>query len=524
MKRLYAGLAAATMFAGLAGMAQGAETIRMLAPTWLGFAPVHVANDLGCFKEEGLEVDYKFEDDRTNVLAAYARGDIEVDMRTVGEHQGRPRDAETPGVIIGTIDESLGGDGVITDETVKSVSDLKGKTIAAEPNIPARLLLQMELKKAGLGLGDLQIKDIATADTAAVFADTSIAAIATYEPFMSQAVKASTRPGARVFVSSKDYPGIIIDIITARKEDLAANPKKYQSFLKCIYKAIDYSKAEPDKYAELAPGVGFSATMLLKDTAHRTVFPVWSAGGGFGLEAFEGAGDVVMLPSGRAMFLGYGHRSRRETAAWLERHAGVPVVPGVTPAELVVLNGQVLTVDARSTRAEAVAIRDGVIVFVGSDRDARAFVGEKTRVLDAGGKSVVPGLIDTHVHIDSHFGPDGRASNQGETPAQRAYAAASNAWVTLMAGYTTVQSIGSPSDSALGAVIANNDAANPDDYFTKYNGLLLTFNKRWSDRWQAVMSYTLSKAEGLITSSCVGPTSPGGVSQTTAAFAGSRSR
>ena len=46
--------------------------------------------------------------------------------------------------------------------------------------------------------------------------------------------------------------GIIIDVITARKEDLAANPKKYASFLKCIYKAVDFSKAEPDKYAELA--------------------------------------------------------------------------------------------------------------------------------------------------------------------------------------------------------------------------------------------------------------------------------
>ncbi|MFN4142920.1 ABC transporter substrate-binding protein [Aestuariivirga sp.] len=251
MKRLIAGVATAAMLAA-AGPAQAAETIRMLAPTWLGFAPVHVANDLGCFKEEGLEVDYKFEDDRTNVLAAYARGDIEVDMRTVGEHQGRPRDADTPGVIVGTIDESVGGDGVITDDAIKSVSDLKGKTIAAEPNIPSRLLMQLELKKAGMSLSDLQIKDIATADTAAVFADSSIAAIATYEPFMSQAVKASTRPGARVFFSSKDYPGIIIDIITARREDLAANPKKYASFLKCIYKAIDFSKAEPDKFAELA--------------------------------------------------------------------------------------------------------------------------------------------------------------------------------------------------------------------------------------------------------------------------------
>jgi NitT/TauT family transport system substrate-binding protein len=235
-----------------AAPAASAETIRMLAPTWLGFAPVHVANDLGCFKEEGLEVDYKFEDDRTNVLAAYARGDIEVDMRTVGEHQGRPRDASTPGVIIGTIDESVGGDGVIADDAIKSVADLKGKTIAAEPNIPARLLLQMELKKQGLKLSDLQVKDIATADTGAVFADSSIAAVATYEPFMSQAVKNSTRPGAKILLSSKDYPGIIIDVITARKEDLAANPKKYASFLKCIYKAVDFSKAEPEKYAEMA--------------------------------------------------------------------------------------------------------------------------------------------------------------------------------------------------------------------------------------------------------------------------------
>ena len=253
MRKLYAS-AALLAVAVSAGAAHAAETINMLAPTWLGFAPVHVANDLGCFKEEGLEVIYKFEDDRSNVMAAYARGDIDVDMRTVGEHQGRPRDASTPGVIIGTIDESVGGDGVISDGTINSVADLKGKTVAAEPNIPARLLLQLELKKAGLTMSDLNIKEIATADTGAVFADTSVAAIATYEPSMSQAIKASTRAGAKVLLSSKDkdYRGIIIDVITARQEDLAAKPQKYASFLKCIYKAVEYSKAEPAKFAALA--------------------------------------------------------------------------------------------------------------------------------------------------------------------------------------------------------------------------------------------------------------------------------
>jgi NitT/TauT family transport system substrate-binding protein len=252
MKNVMMGAALTALAIGATGPAEAADQIRMLAPTWLGFAPVHVANDLGCFKEKGLEVEYKFEDDRSNVMAAYARGDIEVDMRTVGEHQGRPRDASTPGVIIGTIDESVGGDGVISDDAVKSVADLKGKTVAAEPNIPARLLMQMELKKAGLTLKDLNIKDIATADTAAVFADGSIAAIATYEPFMSQAVKASTRPGARVMLSSKDYKGIIIDVITARQDDLKASPQKYADFLSCVYKAVNYSKTEPEKYAEMA--------------------------------------------------------------------------------------------------------------------------------------------------------------------------------------------------------------------------------------------------------------------------------
>lgn len=261
MKRLVSTTALVLALA-MAGPAAAADQIRMLAPTWLGFAPVHVANDLGYFKELGLEVDYKFEDDRANVMAAYARGDIEVDMRTVGEYQGRPRDADTPGIIIGTIDQSVGGDGVIADGAIGSVADLKGKTIAAEPNIPARLLLQLELKKAGLSFADLQVKDIATADTAAVFADDSIAAIATYEPFMSQAVKNSTRAGAYVMISSAqpDYKGVITDVITARQDDLAANPDKYVRFLKGIYMAIEFAEANPDKFAELAaPHFGLTA-------------------------------------------------------------------------------------------------------------------------------------------------------------------------------------------------------------------------------------------------------------------------
>jgi NitT/TauT family transport system substrate-binding protein len=180
-----------------------------------------------------------------------ARGDIDLDMRTVGEHQGRPRDATTPGVIIGTIDKSLGGDGVIAEGAIASVADLKGKTVAAEPNIPARLLLQLALKKDGLTLKDLNIKEIATADTVAVFADDSIAAVASYEPFMSQAITTDADRKGKLLLSSKDSD-IIIDIISVRQDDLKANPAKYQNFLKGVYKAVDLYKSDPAEFIKLA--------------------------------------------------------------------------------------------------------------------------------------------------------------------------------------------------------------------------------------------------------------------------------
>ncbi len=70
----------------------------------------------------------------------------------------------------------------------------------------------------------------------------------------------------------------------------------------------------------------------------------------------------------------------------------------VSPADLVVLNGKVLTVDPVFRVAQAVAIRGGVFVRVGDDAEVRALVGPATRVIDAGGQTVLPGLIDSHVH------------------------------------------------------------------------------------------------------------------------------
>ena len=69
------------------------------------------------------------------------------------------------------------------------------------------------------------------------------------------------------------------------------------------------------------------------------------------------------------------------------------------PADLVLLNGTVHTVDAKQPRAEAVAVRGDRIAAVGSSDSVRALVGPKTRVLDLAGRTVVPGFEDGHAHL-----------------------------------------------------------------------------------------------------------------------------
>ncbi|UCH02512.1 MAG: amidohydrolase family protein, partial [Candidatus Bathyarchaeota archaeon] len=70
-------------------------------------------------------------------------------------------------------------------------------------------------------------------------------------------------------------------------------------------------------------------------------------------------------------------------------------------ADIVLLNGKVITVDPDDTIAEAVAIKGNSIIIVGSNKDVKAIIGDKTQVIDVKGKTVLPGFIDTHTHLES---------------------------------------------------------------------------------------------------------------------------
>ena len=64
----------------------------------------------------------------------------------------------------------------------------------------------------------------------------------------------------------------------------------------------------------------------------------------------------------------------------------------------VLFNGKILTVDPKSSTAEAVAVRDGRIVAVGKSAELRKMAGSQARVINLEGRTVIPGLIDSHMH------------------------------------------------------------------------------------------------------------------------------
>ena len=80
---------------------------------------------------------------------------------------------------------------------------------------------------------------------------------------------------------------------------------------------------------------------------------------------------------------------------------------------------------------------------------------------DLRGLTVLPGWIDAHAHITWSFGKDGKNVGAGETTPEAAYRSAANAWATLMAGFTTIQSVGSPTDLPLRDAIARGALAGP---------------------------------------------------------------
>jgi imidazolonepropionase-like amidohydrolase len=121
---------------------------------------------------------------------------------------------------------------------------------------------------------------------------------------------------------------------------------------------------------------------------------------------------------------------------------------------VVIAAGTVLDGKGKSLKNVRIAIEGSKIVAVNPDIEGPVNY-------DLRGLTVLPGWIDAHVHITWIFGKDGKNAGTEGTIQEDADKAASNAWLTLMAGFTTVQSVGAPNDIPLRDAIAKGIVPGP---------------------------------------------------------------
>lgn len=265
--------------------AAGATTPAELTPltigysAWPGWFPLAVAEQAGIFTEAGLKVDLKYFVDYTASLDALVAGQVDVNAQTLSDTIFAVASGAKQTIIVAG-DNSTGNDAVICDESITSIKDLEGKSIAAEAGVVDHFLLLQGLATVDLTEADIDFHGVKTDAAAAAFAGGEFDCAAVFAPFTLQALE---RPGSKVLFSSKDFPGAIPDHLVATAE-AAADADAMQKLVNAWYMTLDYIAANTE-----------ASTKIMADVAGVSVEEYASLADGTTLfsaeEALEAFGD-----------------------------------------------------------------------------------------------------------------------------------------------------------------------------------------------------------------------------------------
>jgi NitT/TauT family transport system substrate-binding protein len=211
-------------------------TIHIASSTWTGYALIYLANAKDIWKKHGLTVNFKDVEDPNDRLIALTAGRLEGMASTVDAF-ARAQSNGVPAVEVFPIDASVGGDGILAKNTVKTIADLKGMTIAVNQGSVSEWFLAQVLEKNGLKLGDVKEQNMKSGEAGAAFVAGRVDVAVTWEPWLS---KAKARTDGRVLVSSKEYPDLIMDSFAFRKDFVQKYPDTVKDFMKAYYDAYDW--------------------------------------------------------------------------------------------------------------------------------------------------------------------------------------------------------------------------------------------------------------------------------------------
>jgi NitT/TauT family transport system substrate-binding protein len=218
------------------GSGKYSGTIHIASSTWTGYALIYLANAKGIWKNHGLDVNFKDVEDPNDRLIALTAGRLEGMASTVDAF-ARAQSNGVPAVEVFPIDASVGGDGILAKNTIKTVTDLKGLTVAVNQGSVSEWFLAQVLEKNGLKLTDVKEQNMKSGEAGAAFVAGRVDVAVTWEPWLS---KAKTRTDGRVLVSSKEYPDLIMDSFAFRKDFVQKYPDTVKDFMKAYYDAFTW--------------------------------------------------------------------------------------------------------------------------------------------------------------------------------------------------------------------------------------------------------------------------------------------
>ena len=250
MKKTLISLATVVATTLFAGPVSAQDTKLVIAISgWTGFAPLTLAKEAGIYQKMGLDVTIKKvpQKDRHLVLAS---GDAQCAATTVETWIGWNA-AGVATTQIFQLDKSYGADGMVVKPGITKISDLKGKTVAADaPGTATYFTLAWMLKKNGLSIKDVKVVNLSpqAAANAMIAGTDGVDAAMTYEPYLS-AVRAKPEAG-KIIATTLDYP-MIMDTFGCTPKFLTENPKAAKALADGYFEALEMIKTDPAKSHEI---------------------------------------------------------------------------------------------------------------------------------------------------------------------------------------------------------------------------------------------------------------------------------
>jgi NitT/TauT family transport system substrate-binding protein len=254
MIRILATAAAIAALAAGPALAQGTK-VGVGISGWTGFAPLVLAKEAGIFAKNGLDVTIKNIPQASRHLAI-ASGDIQCAATTVETWIAWNANGVATTQLF-QMDKSYGADGMVVRNSIPSIKDVKGKTVAAwAPGTAPYFTLAWFLKKNGLTVKDVTVVNMEPGPAAQAFIAGQNDAAMTYEPYLS-AVREKPEAG-KIIATTLDYP-MVMDTFGCTPKFIAENEGAVKALVKSYFDALEMIKSDPKKSNEIM-GAGVKQT------------------------------------------------------------------------------------------------------------------------------------------------------------------------------------------------------------------------------------------------------------------------